>query len=426
MGPGGERLRRVNPLVWDSILAALVASIVGASVSSQDGVHGPVAWALVLVASAPLAVRRRAPLPVLGVVSGATIAFALVGNGGAGDTALALATYTVAAHEPWRRVATFGIPLAVVGALASQLAAQKHHNWIEVVVGLTFAVGLPILVGRIVFNRRRRLVLDRETAAREAVTLERTRIARELHDVVAHAMSVMIVQAGAARTVVERDPKAAHDAIAQVEETGRAGLAEMRRLIGVLTDDGQAGSTAPMPGLAQLDPLLDTVRSAGLPVEVVRSGAARELPAGADLAAYRIDPGGADEHAQARRARERERRARVRTRPLTIEVATTGEGPPPSTGGGHGSSACASASRCTAGASGRRPRPGGGFVVRRRIPLTERRVTIRVVIADDQALVRGGLPHDPRRRGRHRGRRRGDRRRPRRSRLSSGCGPTSW
>ena len=85
-------------------------------------------------------------------MSGATIAFALVGNGGAGDTALALASYTVAAHEPWRRVATFGIPLAVVGALASQLAAQKHHNWIEVVIGLTFAVGLPILVGRIVFQ----------------------------------------------------------------------------------------------------------------------------------------------------------------------------------------------------------------------------------------------------------------------------------
>ena len=208
-GTWWERLRRVNPLVWDSILAALVASIVGASVSSQDGVHGPVAWALVLVASAPLAVRRRAPLPVLGVVSGATIAFALVGNGGGGRHGAGARDYTVAAHEPWRRVATFGIPLAVVGALASQLAAQKHHNWIEVVVGLTFAVGLPILVGRIVFNRRRRLVLDRETAAREAVTLERTRIARELHDVVAHAMSVMIVQAGAAgpSSIATRRPR---------------------------------------------------------------------------------------------------------------------------------------------------------------------------------------------------------------------------
>ncbi len=370
-GTWWERLRRVNPLVWDSILAALVASIVGASVSSQDGVHGPVAWALVLVASAPLAVRRRAPLPVLGVVSGATIAFALVGNGGAGDTALALATYTVAAHEPWRRVATFGIPLAVVGALASQLAAQKHHNWIEVVVGLTFAVGLPILVGRIVFNRRRRLVLDRETAAREAVTLERTRIARELHDVVAHAMSVMIVQAGAARTVVERDPKAAHDAIAQVEETGRAGLAEMRRLIGVLTDDGQAGSTAPMPGLAQLDPLLDTVRSAGLPVEVVRSGAARELPAGADLAAYRViqeSLTNALKHAGPASAR-----VELEYAPdlLTIEVVDDGRGPPAEPGVGHGLIGMRERVGMFGGSLRTSARPGGGFVVHAEIPVEE-------------------------------------------------------
>ena len=370
-GTWWERLRRVNPLVWDSILAALVASIVGASVSSQDGVHGPVAWALVLVASAPLAVRRRAPLPVLGVVSGATIAFALVGNGGAGDTALALATYTVAAHEPWRRVATFGIPLAVVGALASQLAAQKHHNWIEVVVGLTFAVGLPILVGRIVFNRRRRLVLDRETAAREAVTLERTRIARELHDVVAHAMSVMIVQAGAARTVVDRDPKAAHDAIAQVEETGRAGLAEMRRLIGVLTDDGQAGSTAPMPGLAQLDPLLDTVRSAGLPVEVVRSGAARELPAGADLAAYRViqeSLTNALKHAGPASARVELEYAPDR---LTIEVVDDGRGPPAEPGVGHGLIGMRERVGMFGGSLRTSARPGGGFVVHAEIPVEE-------------------------------------------------------
>jgi signal transduction histidine kinase len=326
---------------------------------------------LVLVASAPLAVRRRAPLPVLGVVSGATVVLALVGNGGAGDTALALAGYTVAAHEPWRRVATFGIPLAVVGAFASQLASQKHRNWIEVVVGLTFAVGLPVLIGRIVFNRRRRLVLDRETAAREAVTLERNRIARELHDVVAHAMSVMIVQAGAARTVVDRDPKAAHDAIAQVEETGRAGLAEMRRLIGVLTDDGQAGSTAPMPGLAQLDPLLDTVRSAGLSVEVVRSGTLRELPAGADLAAYRViqeSLTNALKHAGPASAL-----VALDYAPdlVTIEVADDGKGPAAEPGVGHGVIGMRERVGMFGGTLRTSARPGGGFLVHAEIPVQE-------------------------------------------------------
>jgi signal transduction histidine kinase len=361
----------VNQLVWDSLLAAIIASIVGASVSSQDGVHGPVAWALVLVASAPLAVRRRAPLPVLGVVSGATIVFALAGNGGAGDTALALAIYTVAAHEPWRRVTRFGIPLAFVGASASQLAAQTHRNWVEVVLGLTVAVGLPVVIGRIVFDRRLRLVSDRESAAREAVALERARIARELHDVVAHAMSVMIVQAGAARTVIDRDPKAAHDAIAQVEETGRAGLAEMRRLIGVLTDDGQAGSTAPMPGLAQLDPLLDTVRSAGLPVEVVRSGTARELPPSADLAAYRViqeSLTNALKHAGPASARVALDYAPDR---LTVEVADDGRGPPAEPSIGHGLIGMRERVGMFGGALRTEARAGGGFVVHAEIPLEE-------------------------------------------------------
>ena len=213
---------------------------------------------------------------------------AIGGNGGAPDTALALAIYTVAAHRPWPRVATVGLPLAFAAGLASQIAVQKDGNWIEVVVGLTFVVGIPVLLGRIVYNRRKRLARDRELAARDAVARERTRIARELHDVVAHAISVMVVQAGAARTVVDHDPQAAKAAIGQVEETGRAGLAEMRRLIGVLTDDGEVVSTAPQPGLAELGPLVETMRAAGLPTEVVRSGNPRELPAGADLAAYRV------------------------------------------------------------------------------------------------------------------------------------------
>ena len=116
---------------------------------------------------------------------------------------------------------------------------------------------------------------------------ERARIARELHDVVAHAIGVMVVQAGAARTIVDRDPIAAKAAIEQVERTGRDGLVEMRRLIGVLTSDG-AGDRAPQPGLGALDELVATVRSTGLAVEVVRSGEERPLAPGPDLTAYRV------------------------------------------------------------------------------------------------------------------------------------------
>jgi signal transduction histidine kinase len=366
-----DRIRRVNPLVWDSLLAAFVASIVAATVASQDGVHGPLAWVLVVASSAPLAVRRRAPLPVLAVVAGVVVVFALVGNGTAAEIALALAVYTVAAHEEWPRVAKYGLPVAIAAGLASQIAAQTHRNWVEVLTGVIGSIGLPVLIGRIVFNRRRRLVLDRELAAREAVTSERTRIARELHDVVAHSMSVMIVQAGAARTVVDRDPSAAREAIAHVEETGRAGLAEMRRLIGVLTDADEAASTAPMPGLAELDPLLDTVRAAGLPVEVVRTGTPRELPAGADLAAYRViqeSLTNALKHAGPANARVSMDFAADR---LTIEVADDGRGPASEPGIGHGLIGMRERVGVFGGTLTTGERPGGGFVVRAEIPVED-------------------------------------------------------
>jgi len=366
-----DRIRRVNPLIWDSLLAALVASIVAGTVVSQDGVHGPLAWVLVVGACAPLAIRRRAPLLVLALVAGMVVVFALVGNGAAADVALALAAYTIAAHEPWRRVASFGLPVAIVAGLASQIAAQTHRNWVEVVVNVTFGVGLPILIGRIVFNRRRHLALDRELAAREAVTTERTRIARELHDVVAHAMSVMIVQAGAARTVIERDPAAAQEAIARVEETGRAGIAEMRRLIGVLTDAGEPPSTAPMPGLSELDLLLETVRAAGLPVEVVRTGMPRTLPPGADLAAYRViqeSLTNALKHAGPAHARVSMDFAADR---LTIEVADDGIGPGPEPGVGHGLIGMRERVALFDGTVTTGERPGGGFLVRAEIPVED-------------------------------------------------------
>jgi signal transduction histidine kinase len=367
-----DRLRRVNPLIWDSLLALLVLGIIAGTVASQrGGVHGPPAWVLAVACSAPLVVRRRAPIPVLAVVGAVVVVFALLGNGAAGDTALALAAYTVAAHEPWRRVAVYALPIAIVAELVSQIAAQTHGNWLEVLVGATFGVGLPVLIGRIVFNRRRRIVLDRELAAREAVATERTRIARELHDVVAHSMSVMIVQAGAARTVVGRDPEAAQEAIAHVEETGRAGLAEMRRLIGVLTEGDGAVSTAPMPGLADLDRLLDTVRAAGLSVEVMRTGTPRALPAGADLAAYRVIQESLTnvlKHAGPANARVSLDFASDR---LTIEVADDGRGRPAEPGVGHGLIGMRERVGVFGGTLTTGDRPGGGFVVRAEIPVED-------------------------------------------------------
>ena len=138
-------------------------------------------------------------------------------------------------------------------------------------------------------SRAALLESERESKARLAVADERARIARELHDVVTHSVSLMVVQAGAARRVLETSPDQAKEALVTVESTGRQALVEMRRLLGVLrTEDDATGALEPQPGIDQLGTLLTGIRSAGLPVELVVEGEARPLPAGVDLSAYRI------------------------------------------------------------------------------------------------------------------------------------------
>jgi signal transduction histidine kinase len=129
---------------------------------------------------------------------------------------------------------------------------------------------------------------EREEQAARAVTEERSRIARELHDVVAHHVSVMVVQAAGARSVIDRDPGEAAAALSAVESTGRQALVEMRRMVGVLRTGRWEDSRSPLPSLDRLDELLAQVREAGLPVELSVEGERRSLPAGVDLSAYRI------------------------------------------------------------------------------------------------------------------------------------------
>jgi signal transduction histidine kinase len=367
-----ERLRRVNPLAWDSLFAALcLAPTIFALLRVPDD-HPPVTLGqlvLVSVANASLAVRRRWPIGVLTVVALATVAYAFAGEGPETQLALAIAAYTGAAHLSRRTVGTVVTPIAVAASLVTQLDTQATTNWVELLIGSTFAVFLPILIGRIAYNRRGRIARDQERAAADAVTDERSRIARELHDVVAHAIGVMVVQAGAARTVVDRDPAAAKEAIGHVEETGRLGLAEMRRLIGVLTDDGSAASRSPQRGLGGLDELVSTMRTAGLPVEVVREGTARPLSAGADLTAYRVVQEALTnvlKHAGAAHARVS---LHYEEAELTIEIADDGRGPNTLTDTGHGLVGMQERVGLFGGHLETAARQGGGFVVRAQIPI---------------------------------------------------------
>ena len=229
-------------------------------------------------------------------------------------------------------------------------------------------------------------------AAREAVAAERARVARELHDVVAHSVSIIAVQAGAAESLMDRDPERAREHIGAVRRTAGEALIEMRRLLGVLREDEAV--YAPQPTLGDLERLVGEVRATGVPVELVREGDdAGPLPAGIDLAAYRIvqealtnvrrHAGAApDAGRRAPRARRRRRGGGRTPRPTA-----PGEGP----GGGHGLRGHARAGAAVRRLPRRRARARtAASRVRARLPVGERRV-IRIVIADDHALIRGGL-----------------------------------
>ena len=371
-----ERLRRVDPLIWDSLLAGLILmlSIVGAVVGPKAAPSGArqapdlEVYLLLVLGCVPLAFRRRAPIGVLVFVGVATVALALRDHSPDLFVSLAVASYTGSAHVERERFLRTVLPTAIAAGVLSQVLAYPSTKWVEVVIGATFTAGLPMIFGRIGFNRRRRIAVDRERAARDAVIEERARIAREMHDVVAHAMSVMIVQAGAARRVVDSDADAAKAAIARIEATGRDGMNEMRRLIRILTSERDGPEHTPQPGLGQLDALVDTVRGAGVPVEVVTEGTPRELPSGLDLIAFRVVQEALTnviKHAGRANARVL---LRWTEDALDLEVADDGRGASAPASPGHGLLGMSERTALYGGSLETLPRPGGGFVLRVHLP----------------------------------------------------------
>jgi signal transduction histidine kinase len=214
-----------------------------------------------------------------------------------------------------------------------------------------------------------KLEAARAAAAERAVAEERQRIARELHDVVAHSVSVMTVQAGAVRRLLHPDQERERLALETIEATGREALTEMRRLVGLLRDQSATAEFAPQPSMRAIDVLLGTVRESGLPVDLVVEGMPVELAPGVDLAAYRVIQEAltnALKYAGPARACVTVRWKRGE---LELEIANDGTSEPGGDGGGHGLVGLRERVSLVGGTIESGPRDGGGFVVKAHLPL---------------------------------------------------------
>ena len=210
---------------------------------------------------------------------------------------------------------------------------------------------------------------ERESAARIAVAEERARITRELHDIVAHSVSVMVLQAGALRHKLPQTMAEERDALRGVEETGRSALQEMRRLLGAMHDDGRDVERAPQPGLDSLDALVQKVRDAGLPVRLLVQGDPIPLPRAIDVSAYRIVQEGLTNSLKHAHASQADVTVRYRSHEVEVEVADDGAGDATSDGLGRGLLGVRERVKIYGGEMNAGTAPGGGFILSARLPL---------------------------------------------------------
>jgi signal transduction histidine kinase len=367
-------LPRFDPLKVDRVLAVVLTVLAQVEVWLGSGDHRLAAACVSFVATASIAVRRRFPTLVGTVVP---LLFAIQ-IGFWGDPQIILssigyfcALYALAVWTPSRRFA-LGLGFLVAGFFIATYGPKGSIGNTAVFSIVTFAVVL--LVRRVLGDRERRAQLaerERDVATREAVVEERARIARELHDAIAHNVSMMVVQAGAERRVLDgKGGSSTQEVLETIERIGRGALTEMRRLVGMLrSDDGEP--LAPQPGLDDLPMLVRQVRESGLPVELHVDGERRELPVGIELSAYRIVQEAltnALKHAGNARAS-----VRVSYAPNSLELEIvddgTGDRQLPVSRGGHGLVGMRERVALYGGRLDAGRRPSGGFAVRVLLPI---------------------------------------------------------
>jgi signal transduction histidine kinase len=375
-----------RPAAWrpsrgDLALAILVGLLGLQGASDADGLKDP-AWAvigLIECAALPLAVRSRWPLEVLGITLAAAVAGDLL-FGGLQLLGPVIALYTVA------RRCDRGVSLAAAAVTAAGLAVPAASRAAESPLFAIAIYAVLVAAWAIGDNVRRRhayltRVQAREAAieeeqqerARAAVVEERARIARELHDVISHNVSVMVLQAAAGADVFATHPERSLEALGSIEAAGREALAELRRLLSVVDAPGDEDmGMAPPPGLTRLPELVERVRATGLDVSVAVTGDQRELPAGIDFSAYRIVQEALTntlEHGHAATARVD---LRFGAQVLEVQIVDDGTAAAQANaraGRGHGLIGMRERAAVFGGELQAGPRSGGGFAVRATIPL---------------------------------------------------------
>ena len=390
------------------------------------------AFALILLATLPYYVRRRAPLAVFVVTATSVVTLMLRGYAaGALPWALLVGAYTVAAYRPAREAVAGGAVMAVL--LVVVFFGDVHDFGAGELVTSVVAFGAAMLIGlddaippTIASTRSR---VNKHEAALRAAADERLRIAQELHDVVAHSLGVIAVQAGVGMKVIDSDLDEARRAFENISRTSRSSLAEIRRLLGMVRNAEGAPTYTPAPGLADLGRLAEEVAAAGLPVDIDVDGDIGDVPPGVGLAAYRIVQEALTNvlrHAAAHRATVR---LDSTSGVLAVEVTDDGRGRNGDGTRGHGLVGMRERVAVYGGSLDVGPRPGGGFRVAAQLPYdADPVVVIRVAVADDQALVRRRLLGPARHGRRHRGRRRSGGRtgRDRASSLANDPMSSSW
>ncbi|MGC1209851.1 MAG: sensor histidine kinase [Micromonospora sp.] len=387
-----ERLRAWagrRPLATDALFASAlvlleVAFLLLTPRELRPGqLPGVLGWSV--LCAVPVALRRVAPWPAVGAALATLAVPALLGHAPATQgLAFVVLTYTMAAHRPLRTAALAALLLWVPVLLVNMVAPLKGVLDMGpgyLVLNNLLTASVAYAVGRAVHARRQSTQMLRERAriaeatqrslAEQAVADERRRIARELHDVVAHHVSVMGVLATGARRVLRRDPDAADEAIATIEETSRATLRELRRLLDVLRTDAEpAAELTPQPGLTGIEALVEQVREAGLPVTLRVDGTPGPMEQGVALTVYRIVQEAltnALKHAGTATAVVR---LTFTDAFLAVEVTDTGRGPGPLPDRiGHGLVGMRERVALYGGALRTGPRPGGGFRVYATIPV---------------------------------------------------------